>query len=434
MKRKIANLVGLMSFAIIGLAQAQDNWKWPADAAAESKAREYNAAYNDLKKSEQFVAATKPLNWLLTNAPDLNEALYINGVDVYAGAADATTDEAQKKIYQDSVITIYDKRKELYDNENKWIENKAYYAYKFYKADKEKVGEATEMFDRALELNGTLMPGLVGAYFDLIYRNYAYNKAYSPEEILTKYEELSAILDEAEANGTDVTAPKGTLDQLLMAMEIIDCDFIEKNMAPKLAADPSNMQLAQQIFQYSIQYKCTTSPAFMTALEVIDQNDPTFSTSQVIARRYQQTGDFAKAEEMFQKALTLATTDVEKGEVHLDLAKLHSGQGRKSQARASALKAAEVSSDLATEAWTVIGNLYLSSTNDCKGGQSRVKDYSIFIAAYDAFAKAGNSQGMAQAKARFPSKEELFTEGFQVGETMNTGCWIGQTVTLATRD
>ena len=219
-----------------------------------------------------------------------------------------------------------------------------------------------------------------------------------------------------------------------MAMEIIDCDFIEKNMAPKLAADPSNMQLAQQIFQYSIQYKCTTSPAFMTALEVIDQNDPTFSTSQVIARRYQQTGDFAKAEEMFQKALTLATTDVEKGEVHLDLAKLHSGQGRKSQARASALKAAEVSSDLATEAWTVIGNLYLSSTNDCKGGQSRVKDYSIFIAAYDAFAKAGNSQGMAQAKARFPSKEELFTEGFQVGETMNTGCWIGQTVTLATRD
>ncbi|HLW20771.1 MAG TPA: hypothetical protein VKX33_10620 [Cyclobacteriaceae bacterium] len=434
MKMKIANLVGLMSFAIIGLAQAQDNWKWPADAAAESKAREYNAAYNDLKKSDQFVAATKPLNWLLVNAPDLNEALYINGVEVYAGAAEATSDEAQKRVYQDSVIALYEKRKEIYDNEAKWIENKAYYAYSFYKGDKEKVADAASMFDHALELNGSLSPGLVGAYFDLIYRNYAYNKAYTPEEILAKYEQLTGILDEAAEKGADVSASKGTLDQLLVHMEIIDCEFIEKNMGPKLAADPENMQLAQQIFQYSIQYKCTTSPSFMTALEVIDKNDPTFSTSQVIARRYQQTGDFDRAEEMFQKALTLATTNEQKSEVHLDLAKLQSGQGKKSQARASALKAAEVSSSAASDAWTIIGNLYLSSTNDCRGGQSRVKDYSIFIAAYDAFAKAGNNQGMAQAKARFPSKEEIFTEGFQVGESMSTGCWIGQTVTLATRD
>lgn len=231
-----------------------------------------------------------------------------------------------------------------------------------------------------------------------------------------------------------MTAPRGTLDQLLVHMEIIDCNFIENNMGPKLKADPSNMQLAQQIFQYSLQYKCTTSPIFMTALEVIDENDPTFSTSQVIARRYQQTGDFDRAAEMFEKALGLATTNEESAEVHLDLAKLHAGQGRKSQARASALKAAETNSAVAADAWTVIGNLYLGSTNDCRGGQSRVKDYSIFIAAYDAYAKAGNTQGMSQAKARFPSKEELFTEGYQVGETLNTGCWIGQTVTLASRD
>ncbi|MEP2349427.1 MAG: hypothetical protein ABJH96_16680, partial [Algoriphagus sp.] len=62
------------------------------------------------------------------------------------------------------------------------------------------------------------------------------------------------------------------------------------------------------------------------------------------------------------------------------------------------------------------------------------KDYSIYIAAYNAYQKAGDSSGMANARARFPSKEELFTEGLQVGSTINTGCWIGETVTLATRD
>src|SRR5690606_26751391 len=167
-----------------------------------------------------------------------------------------------------------------------------------------------------------------------------------PEEVLERYDRLSGILAKAEEEGKDVAAPKGTLDQLLIAMEIIDCDFIENNLGPKLEADKGNIKLAQQVFQYAIQYKCTTSPVFMTALEVIDNNDPTFSTSQVIARRYMQTGDFARAEEMFKKALSLAKTNDEKADVHLDLAKLHSGQGRKAQARTSALKAAELSSNV----------------------------------------------------------------------------------------
>src|SRR5680860_1277927 len=191
MKIKTAILLGLLSFAMTGLSQAQDNWNWPSDTKMEARAREYNAVYNDYLKAGKFIPATKPLSWLLENTPDLNEAIYINGVKVYAGAAEAATDEAQKKMYEDSVIAIYDKREELYKNEDKWIENKAYYAYKFYRDDKEKVADAAAMFDRALEINGTLTPDLVGAYFDLIYRNYAYNKAYTADEVLAKYEQLS---------------------------------------------------------------------------------------------------------------------------------------------------------------------------------------------------------------------------------------------------
>lgn len=106
MKAKFA-LFGLLSFVFVGLAQAQEGWNWPSDEKMEAKAREYNAAYNDYMKADQFIKATKPLHWLLVNAPDLNEAIYINGVTVYDGASKETSDEAQKKIYQDSVMTVY---------------------------------------------------------------------------------------------------------------------------------------------------------------------------------------------------------------------------------------------------------------------------------------------------------------------------------------
>jgi hypothetical protein len=431
MKVKFA-LIGLLSFAYAGMVQAQE-WNWPADPQAEKRAREYNAAYNDYMNSGEFVAATRPLNWLLNNAPNLNEALYINGVKVYDGAAKEVEDEKQTRIYQDSVITIYNLRAELYNNEEKWIENKAYYAYNFYKDDQNKLKDAAAEFERAYEIHGTITHTLAPMYFNLVYRNYAY-KHYNADEVLDRLTLVNEILDNAEERGENVSNQRGQVEQLVVAMELIDCDFIENKLGPRLQADPNNMQLAQQVFQYSVRYKCTTTAAFTNALEIIDNDDPTFSTSQVRGMRYYQNKEFGRAIELFEKALTLATTDEQRGDVHYDIAKSHSNLNRKSQARAAALKAAELNREKASEAWSLIGNLYMASSAECRGGQSRVKDQSIFLAAHEAFRRGGDNSGMANARARFPSKEELFTEGFQVGETVNTGCWIGETVTLATRD
>ena len=433
MKVKFA-LAGLLIFAAAGVAQAQD-WNWPTDPQMEAKAREYNAAYVDYMKSEQFVEATKPLNWLLVNTPDLNESIYMNGVTIYNSAATAATDATQKRVYQDSVMTVFDLRKINFDNESKWIENRAYYSHNYYKADKSKIGDALATFDRVIELNGNFNTiNLVAAYFDLVYRHSVYNKAFTKEQLLERYEKLNLLLAEAETEGKDTSAPKQTLEQLLVALELIDCEFIDNTLGPKLKADPSNLILAQQIFKYSLQYKCLSTDAFALALELIDIDSPTFSTSQVRALRFMQNREYDKAQPLLEKALTLAENDTQKAEIYMDLSKVHGQAGRKGAARASALDAAKLDATRSSDAWALIGQLYMGSFNDCKGGVSRAKDYSIYIAAYNAFQRAGDSKGMADARARFPSKEELFTETLQIGDTMNTGCWIGENVTLATRD
>lgn len=205
-------------------------------------------------------------------------------------------------------------------------------------------------------------------------------------------------------------------------------------MGPKLKADPTNEQLAQQIFKYSVQYKCFSSNAFLTALELIDSKNPTYATSQVRAMRYMQEQNYEKAQPVLEKALTLAENNVQKAEIQMELAKVHANLGRKSAARNAAKEAANLDESKTKDAYSLIGGLYMNSFNDCRGGVSRVKDRSIYMAAYNAYQRAGDSQGMAQARAQFPSREEIFTEGLQVGGTINTGCWIGETVTLATRD
>jgi len=430
-----STLLGLSALLFAGMVQAQDGWNFPTDPAQEAKAKELNAAYTDYMKSEQFVEATKPLHWLLVNVPELNESIYINGVTVYKGAADATADEAKKREYQDSVIWVYNKRDEIYDNAPKWIENKAYYGYGFYKGAKEKLADVVGDFERAKELNGELsLTALYPAYFDAVRRHDAYNDAYTDEQILDIYASIQEDLDKAEAGGKDVSSPRSQMEQLLVAMELIDCDFIENTMGPKLAADPTNEKLAQQIFQYSVQYKCLSSNAFLSALELIDSNNPTYATSQVRAMRYIQEKDYEKAQPVLEKALTLAENDVQKAEIQMDLAKVHANLGRKSAARNAAKEAAALDPERTKDAYSMIGGLYMNSFNDCKGGVSRVKDRAIYMAAYNAYQRAGDSQGMAQARAQFPSKEEVFTEGLQVGGSISTGCWIGETVSISTRD
>ncbi len=429
-----ATLLSLSALLLAGMVQAQDVWNWPADPAQEAKARELNAAYVDYMKSDQFVSATKPLNWLLVNVPKLNESIYINGVAIYDGAAKEVTDAAKKAVYQDSVIALYDKRGELFESESKWIENKAYYGYQFYKDDKDKLKIAVADFEKALEMNGVISYQLVPAYFNLVYRNFAYHKAYTGDEILTMYDELNAILDAEGAKGTDVSGQKGNMEQLLVAMELIDCDFIQNTMGAKLQADPTNEVLADQIFKYSVQYKCFSSPVFLQALEMKHAKEPSFSTSQVIAMRYMQEENTDKAENMWGQAFTLAENPTQKSDAKMELAKIYARQGKKSAARSAAKEAADLDNSKTSDVYSLIGGMYMNSLNDCKGGESRAKDYSIFIAAYNAYQRAGDSQGMASAKSRFPSREELFTEGLQVGGSLNTGCWIGESVTLATRD
>lgn len=433
MKIKSTLLVlGAMLFA--GIAHAQEGWNWPADPAQEAKAREYNAAYFDYMKAEQFVEATKPLNWLLVNVPNLNESIYIQGVTVYKGAADKTADAAQKRVYQDSVMAIYNKRGELYNNPVKWMETKAYYGYLFFRNDNSKIPGVVADFEKAWELKGSLNFQFVPMYFDLVEKNYSLNKAYSPEQVLTIFDKSNKLLDAAAASGKDVTDSKSTLENLLVKMKLIDCDFIENTLGAKLAADPTNEELAEQIFTYSLQYKCISTKAFLAALEFKDSKAPTFKTSQVRGMLYMSAGDFEKAEPVFEKAMTLASTNKEKGETMMELAKIYARAGKKSAARTAAREAAGLDSELSSSAYGLIGDLYMSAYNDCRGGESRAKDYAVFIAAYNAYQKAGDSRGMGSARARFPSKEELFTEGYALGSSISTGCWVGETVSLSTRD
>ena len=116
----------------------------------------------------------------------------------------------------------------------------------------------------------------------------------------------------------------------------------------------------------------------------------------------------------------------------MEIGHIYSKRGQKSNAR-DTYKKAVATDPSKREAYTYIGDLYFGSFEDCAQKQSYVEDRGVFLAAYKMYELAGNSARMAKAKEQFPAGEEIFTETKEVGQTMQVGCWINETVKIDKR-
>ena len=419
------------------LLNAQAGWNWGEDATT---AKEKNAIYNDAMKNENFKESTASLEWLLAHTPDLNEAIYINGIKIYDKLQADATDATQKKAYQDRCLALHDERIKHFGKEANVLNRKAYKAYKFLRDDKTRYQELYDLFERTFELNGdkVAINNLV-AYMDVIRRYRAGGGSLTDDEVLEKYGRTMTILDknveayEKAGKGTEsLEKNRDFINKMLTGMVEIDCDFIENKIGPGFEADPSDLPLAKRIIALSLTYNCSKSPIFLKAAETLQDQEPTYSMAKIIAIKNDAAKNFQEANKYYQQALELAETGKQKADIHYGLANHYRARGQKSKSRASAYAA--VKNDASRkEAYKIIGDLYMTSYDDCRKGVSKVDDRAVFLAAYQMYERAGDRKSMSNAEKQFPSMEEIFELSLKEGQDLKIGCWINETVKLKRR-
>jgi len=423
-------LILFIFFLVISTASAQNGWNWPEDKAT---AQEKNALYTDAYKSKDFAGALNHLTWLHENAPDLNSSIYINGQKIYEGLANQEQDPDKKLAYQEKALEMYDLRIKYFNKEANVLNRKASTAYKYFRSTPDKYLELLETFEKTLELNGSnFFDGNTIAYMDIIRRYKRGGGDLTDDDILERYDKISQVLSSKQ--GDNIKTMQNKIDEMLLEIITVDCNYIETNLGAKLKAEPDNIKVAKRIIQLSLSGKCADSEVFMTAAKTLFDAEPEYGMAKVIALKCKGKGDNACTLDYLNRALDLTENNQEKGEVYLILGAMQVSSGAKSMARTYFRKAASTDPSQMGKAYTSIGNLYFNSIRDCKAGKSKVEDRGCYMAAYEMYKKAANNSGMARAKQQFPLKEEVFLEGKSVGDSMTVGCWIGETVTIQTRD
>lgn len=442
--KKLLSAIALILVAQAGWSQCKE-FKWPADPAARSKAEEQLAIYGDAIKQQNYRAAVPGILWFLKNAPDFNTKIYIEGADVYQKLASAEKDAAKKAVLVDSLMWFYDERIRRCGDEVNVLNRKATYAAVYNGQQKEKTADVLKLFDRLFEIAGNnVTDGNLDTYFKIVYANHALLKNLSEEDILKRYDKLVSVIDakitvaqqgNKQADVEKLKAIKSGVDNLLIQMVKVDCDFVKKNLEPKFRQNPNDLTLSKRIFGFMLQGKCTDDPLWVEAGEVVHKLNPEkdFGLAINLAKKYLSLDNVAKATEYAKEAQAIAKTPADKSESFIVIGATQAKTNSKSAARES-YRAAAAADPSNKEAWEKIGDLYANSSDECMRKETQAQDRLIYIAAYEMYAKAGNNQKMAAVKAQFPSVEDIFVVSWKVGDQKSTGCWIGETVTLRTRD
>ena len=455
MKKSLLLLMFLVSAISL---YAQPGWNWPENKA---QAEEKNVLYTDYLKQQNCEAAVEHLDWLIDNVPNLHVSIYQNGIKIYRCLIDKESDPIKKGELVEKALSLFDGRIENFGREAYVKNRKVTFAYTFYRSDKSQYESLFDMFKDAFELNGNKIgnSNLV-AYMDIVRKHKLTSKTISDDEVLDIYDMISNTISYKVINDTKnqerYKKYQDNLDKLLTATITVDCNFVENTLGPKLlelTAEPTDeiaqtdyetltpvdisysdevINLAKKIFQLSITGKCTSSEIALEAAKIMFTNENDYAIAKFIAGREQANKNYESSLKYYDEAIKSTEDNSQKSEIYLNKAQLYAVIGNKVKSRNNARRSISMNSGN-TDAYKLIGNLYMSSYDDCREGKSRVQDRLVFIAAYNIFKSGGLTSQANQAREQFPSMEEIFNENMEVGESMNTGCWINETVTLNKR-
>jgi len=432
MKLLILVITALLSFSSI----AQDGWDWGTNKP-DAVGKWF--LLNQCVKAKDYEKARPEVNWLLINTPNLKVDLYIQASKVYE-MLERKAKGDQKVIFQDSVLAIYNTRLEKFGDSSNVYNRKGliYYRYTSKRVNKD-ILYSFYLETYRLNEQHTYASNLLSLMKLARYKKTT--NSMSEEEILTLYQKISATINLQKADAilkgnvklqSSLEKNQERIVQQLLKSIDVDCDFVKTNFGPKLENNPQDLDAAKMIYNLMLEQKCFEEPLFQQSMGLILEKEPSFGGYKKQGHLLKNQKDYAGAIEAYKKAIELAATIEQKGELYLTIAKIYSTKENKTKVREYANKCIAIGYKKG-DAYTIIGNLYMYSYDDCKTGDP-VKDRLIYIAAYNMYSKANNQAKMKEAKENFPSGGDIHMHNMALGDTVKIECWINETVKVQKRD
>ena len=413
--------------------------------------------YPDFLKEGKYEEAKRYWETAYYGAPGSNgrvKSQFDAGVKIYSYLYSQATADADKKMYADSAMAIYDKRMECF-GEEAYVQGRKgfdmYYTFPGEVADE----EIFEMFAKNLNAKGKkadyfivnpmtklLSDGLVAGTVSLADgRNYA--------------KKLLKAIDYGTANckGQYCDAWKtiqGYAPDRLEALEGIDgfydCGYYADKYYPQYEADPSNCEIVELAYRRMLRGGCDSSDPRLQELKKKKETDcyvapPAPGLLRQAFDAY-NSGDYTQAVTLFDSFVEKTDDPAKKFKYTLLIAKIYYRDIKNYPKSRSYARTAAALNPSSGEPYMLIGKLYASSGPLCGPGTG-FDSQVVTWAAIDQWKKAKSVDASVAAEANkiirqyqqyMPTKEVIFQRRIKAGDSFTVPCWIQEKTTIRTAD
>ncbi len=439
--KKIKVLLAAASVCAAAAASAQDfsapqYAKW----GDTPEARETNIKnINFLKEAcdnKDYNAAAGYLKALIDACPTASSNIYSYGERVYQNRINRAKSVAEKNVYIDSLMLMYDLRNQYFGSDAKRgtayiLDRKARQYLQYKSADREGL---RKIFKEAIAASGTgVDPDLVVVYFKNLCDDYANDEVFA-EEVIAEYDRLSPLFDEIP----DSAEAKNQFDACFGTSGVASCENLETLFTKKLAAAPDDETVLGQAVSLMSRAKCNSAFFFQVA-EKYYEVKPSAETAMFLAQAFQNEGDFEKATKYLRETLAVEQDPVEKQKLYVRISVVEMAAHHYGAAAEAAREARSLNPEDGYP-YFVLAQCYAASAAGCPG----IAGQATYWAAYDTMNQAverlaeepetlENARKMLSAyRGAFPSSEECFfnelTEGARYTVTCGTAAGVVTTV------
>jgi tetratricopeptide (TPR) repeat protein len=432
-------LISILSFTTT-IAAAQ---KWGSTPEDSLNCLKNLSLYQEYYKNKSYDDALKFWRPVFTICPKSTKSLYVRGTELYAYQINKTKDAALKEKLIDTMLLVYDVRIANFGERGYVLGRKGADLLKYRPSAPDK---AFEVLEEAFKISGNKTdPATLVYYFKSRYDMFQKGMC-TKSDVIAIYPSVKAVADynisnqKSEKNKKNYqTAAENILN---IFKPVAECPDLVEVFKPKFEAEPDNMNLLKDILSLFDAKECTALPFYIEVAKKLQSIEPSAQAALSIANWYATNDNCAEAVGYYNQALELSDVLPEGERAAFQLkaaasaAKCYLVLSQYAKTKSMALKMLSLDPGNG-EAYMLIGDAYFYGAssigdNECtnKAGYWAAVDKYQTAVAKDPTLSDKIYQKIANAKARYPKKEDCFFHSLNDGSSYEVGGWIGETTTV----
>jgi tetratricopeptide (TPR) repeat protein len=417
-------------------SKIEDNPAYGPDSASRMECAMNLSIMNEYVKIESYGLAVDAWHKCFTTCPGSSKNIYISGAKVIKYKIENETDAIIQSAWIDTLLLLYDKRIQYFQEEGKVNGYKGLDLIRYHKTDVEK---AYGFLEKSVNLSGDKVDESVAVTFISATYILMQQNILGPEVMINNYVKIMDLLDRkmvTESGNEKIAQTIESIEKVFSESGAADCESLISIFTPKFNENPVDIGLLKKITGLLAQTNCKESALYAQAAEALFRLEPSADAAAKLGSLFSIKEQYSKANEYFNKAIEQETEPGTKASYYFQLAQVAWQQRDYPTVRKHCLSAIDLKNNYG-DAYILIGRAYIAS--GC--GDSDFEKQTIYWAAVDKFIKAKSVDPSVKETAddlintysqHFPNQETAFFNSCTDGQPYRVGCWIQESTIIRT--